>query len=317
VGFLRSPLGLFAAIVVVGVVVIAVGLKELGGTSAASSLSATPLSSGQFAQLNEHACVSLRRQLTAATRKKPRTRVEATRSVRRVASILDGLNLELDGRVPPPSEVAPFRSFLGNVQSAERGMNQLDRLTETGQWQQAILLVRSQSWRDIGKRLVPSKVANVHCGRARSTDAILTAMAVRVSGGTSAAAYYFAKPLTLPQLVGALEHMCISSRAQLEQIVAQKPTSLDDAGTRIETLTSLLDGYLLDLRGLTPPPSLATAFEHVLNVIRLEDRYMHNLDELANTGQWGAAEHLVRSRAWQDLLDQLGPPVKPADIRCG
>lgn len=111
--------------------------------------------------------------------------------------------------------------------------------------------------------------------------------------------------------------MCISSRAQLEQIVAQKPTSLDEAGTKIETLTSSLDGYLLDFRGLTPPRSLATPFRHVLNLIRIEDRDMHNLSELANTGQWGAAGRLIRSRAWQEMLHRLGPPVAPAHIRCG
>jgi len=44
---------------------------------------------------------------------------------------------------------------------------------------------------------------------------------------------------------------------------------------------------------------------------------MHNLDELGRTGQWRSAERFVRSRRWRDMVDRLGPPVKPADIQCG
>jgi hypothetical protein len=103
---------------------------------------------------------------------------------------------------------------------------------------------------------------------------------------------------------------------RLEQIVAQKPTSLDEVGNKIDTLTSLEDGYLVDLRALTPPHSVAALFQHVLTLIRIEDHGMHNLDELASTGQWAQAAQLVRSRAWHEMLNRLGPPVKPTDVRC-
>ena len=315
--FLRRPLGLFAAIVVIGVILIAVGMKALGGTSGASGYSATPLSRQQFARLGEHACLSLRRQLKAVTDKRPGTLTGAARSVRRTASILDRLNMELDGRVPPPSEVAPFRRLLGSIQTADRAMRRLDRLTETGQWQSATLLARSRSWQDTRKRPRPSaKAADIRCGRARRTDAILTAVAIRVSDGTSAASYYFAKPLSPGQFAHAVVRFCVSARAQLEQIVAQKPSSLPDAAEKIDTLTSSLDSFLADLRGLTPPASFAAAFRHVLVNMQIEDRAMHHLDELGKLEEWRRAEHLVRSRGWKNMLNRFGPPAKPADIRC-
>ena len=205
--FLRRPLGLFAAVVVIGVIVIAVGMKELGGTSA--GYAATPLSSEQFAQLNEHACISLRRQLKAVTRRKPRTFTGAARSVRRTAAILAGLNMELDGKIPPPSEVARFRQLLRNIQTADRAMQQLDRLTGSRQWGRATVLVRSRSWREMRNLRQSATAENLRCGRARRTNAILTAVAMRASGGAAAASYYFAKPLSPAQFVGKLQHMCM------------------------------------------------------------------------------------------------------------
>ena len=312
--FLRTPLGLFAAVVVIGLIVIAVGLKEFGGTSAGHS--AASLSSEQFAQLNEHACISLRRQLKAVTRREPRTLTGAARSVRRTAAILANLNMELDGQIPPAYEVAPFRHFLGNVQTADRAMQQLDRLTESGQWERASLLVRSRWWQEMRKVKRSATAASIRCGRAHRTDAILTAITMRVSGGAAAASYYLAKPLSPAQFGRTLEHICVSARASLEQ-VSRKPTSLDDASSIIDTLTSSLDGYVLELRGLNPPPSLAAPFRHVLGNLQIERRAMHNLDELAGTGQWQRAERLIRSPGWQAMLNRVGPPVKPGDIRCG
>lgn len=319
-GFLRRPLGLFAAIVVIGVVVIAVSMRTFGGTSgaSASAYSATPLSSEQFAQLGEHACLSLSRQLRGVIGTKPRTRGEAAGAVRRVASTLAGLNMELDGQIPPAAEVARFRRLLGRIQTAERATHQLGRLTETGQWQRATVLVRSRSWRIAVKRVTPStKARNTRCGPARGTDAILTAVAIRVSRGTSAASYYFAKPLSPAQFARGVEHICVSARAQLEQIVAQKPASLPDASAKIDTLTSSLDSSLTELHALTPPPAIAVPFRHVLGYLQMEDRAMHNLAELGDTGQWQSAERLVHSRRWHNMAYRFGPPPgTPADIQC-
>ena len=300
---------------VIGVIVIAVGMKELGGTSA--GYAATPLSYAQFAQLNEHACISLRGQLRAVTDRKPRTFAGAARSVRRTAAILAGLNLELDGKIPPPAEVAPFRRLLRNIQTAGRAVRQLDRLTGSRQWGRAAVLVRARSWREMRKLRQSVTAGKIRCGQARSTDTILTAVAVRASDGAAAASYYFAKPLSPAQFAGKLEHICMSARGQLEQITSRKPTSLPDAASIISTLTVSLDGYLEELRGLTPPPSFAAPFRYVLGNLRREQSAMHNLDELASSGQWQRAEALIRSPGWHAMVDRLGPPVTPAGIRCG
>lgn len=50
--------------------------------------------------------------------------------------------------------------------------------------------------------------------------------------------------------------------------------------------------------------------------MQIEDRAMHNLDELGRLGEWQRVERLIHSRAWQNMLKRFGPPVKPADIRC-
>jgi hypothetical protein len=306
---------LFATLVDIGVIVIVAGMNGFGGTSPGHA--ATPLSSEQFAQLNEHACLSLRRQLKAVTHRKPRTFKDAARSVRRTAAILAGLNFELDGQIPPPSEVPRFRQLLRTIQTADRALQQLDRLTGSGQWERATLLVRARSWRALRKLRQSATAETIRCGRARRTDAILNAVAIRASRGAAAASYYFAKPLSPAQFAGKLRHMCVSARAQLEDIVSRKPTSLEDASSVIDRLTSSLDEYVLELRGLTPPRSFAAPFRYVLANLQRERRAMHNLDELAATGQWRRAAALIRSPAWHAMLNRLGPPVKPADIRCG
>jgi hypothetical protein len=293
-------------------------MKAFGGTSGASGYSATPLSRAQFARVGEHACVSLRQQLKAATRNKPGNLTAAARSVRRITSIVDRVRTELYGVIPPPTAGVTFRHLLGDMDTADRALHRLNGLTETGQWQRATLLVRSRGWQDIDKRLGPStNLADIRCGRARSTSAILTAVSTRASAGTSAASYYFAKPLTAAQLARATERICVSARARLEQIVAQKPQSLTDAATTVEKLTSSLDSFVTQLRALTPPPSLAAPWQRLLGNLQIEDRALHNLDELGRLGEWSRALHLVRSRWWQHMAKRFGPPVRPSDIRCG
>ena len=315
---LRRPLGVFAVVVVVGVVAIALGMKAFAGSSGDSGYSATPLSQAQFARLGQNACVSLGRQLKAATGRKPRNLAAARRSVRRVASILDGVNMELDGRVPPASEVAPFRRFLAHLQSADRAMHRLDRLIETGQLHSAALLVRSRWWHDIGKRLAPSpRPGHAGCSRARHPGAILIAVGARVSGATSAAAYYFAKPLSPAQFVDAVERICVSLRGRLKATIAQKPSNVTEAATLVHNLTSLLDGFLMQLRALNPPPSVAVPFRRVLRAAQADDDALHSLDQLGRLGQWERAARLVRSRWWQHMENRSEPSAGPASIDCG
>jgi len=315
--FLRRPLGLFAAIVVIGVVLIALGMKAFGGTSAAPLYSATPLSPARFAHLGENACVSLQRQLEEATGREPRNLTDAAGSVRRVASILDRLNLELDARVPPASEVVPFRRLLGNIQAADRAVHSLDRLTGSGQWQSATLLVRSRGWQDIGKHFGASaRLGHIRC-RARRTQAMLTAIRVRVARGTSAVSYYFAKPLSPAQFGHAVERICVSFRGRLENVTAEKPTNVTEAAQLVDNVTTLLDSFVSEIRDLTPPPPVAVSYRRVLGQIQTADRAAHSVDQLEKLGQWQRAARLVRSRWWKNIWSQFGPSVPPADIRCG
>lgn len=196
-------------------------------------------------------------------------------------------------------------------------MQQLDRLTATGQRQRAILLVRSPGWRQIRTRPSASAAAT-RCGRARPTDKLLTAVALRVSRGAAAATYWFAKPLSPAQDVSGLQHLCVSTRALLEQIDAAKPASLADVSNIITTLTSTLDSGVLEFRALTPPPAIAVPARILLRKVYREQRDMHNLDGLAQTGQWPQAGRLIRSREWRAMAGAFGPPVKrAADINCG
>jgi hypothetical protein len=315
--FLRRPLGLFAAIVVIGVALIALGMKAFGGTSSAPLYSATPLSPAQFSHLGQNACVSLQRQLKAATGRGPGNLTDAARSVRTVASTLDRLNLELDARIPPASEVIPFRRLLGNIRAADRALHSLDRLTGSGQWQRATLLVRSRGWQDIGKQLGPSaRLGHTRC-RAHRTQAILTAIRVRVARGTSAASYYFAKPLSPAHFVHAVERICVSFRGRLENVTAERPTNVTEAAQVVDNLTTLFDSFVTEIRGLTPPPPVAVSYRRVLGQIQTADRAAHSVDQLEKLGQWQRAARLVRSRWWKNIWSQFGPPVAPADIRCG
>jgi hypothetical protein len=312
--FLRRPLRLFAAIVVIGAVGIGVAMTALGGTST-PLYSATPLTSAQFAQLNQNACTSALRQLKAATARKPKNFTHAAESVARISSTLNALNLNLDGRVPPPSEVASFKSFLGRLQVAVRAVNHLNRLTGAEQWRSAALLVRSLGWRDALKQLGSSaRPGHLRCDGARSPAAILTA----VAAGTSAASSYFAKPLTRAQFIRTIERGCESVRGGLEAVTAERPANLEEAAQKVHALTVLLDGYLQRLRGLTPPPSVAVGFQRVLRLGERVDRAMHSLDQLGTLGEWRRAIRLVNSRWWTELGEQLGrTPDSAADIQCG
>jgi hypothetical protein len=231
---------------------------------------------------------------------------------------VDRVRSRLYGVIPLPAAGVAFRRLLGDMDTADRALHRLDRLTETGQWQRATLLVRSRGWQDIGKRLGPStKPADIRCGRARSTSAVLTAVSARAFASTSEASYYFAKPLTPAQLARATERICVAARAQLEQIVAQKPQSPTEAAAAVRRLTSSLDTFLGQLRALTPPRSLAAPWQRLLGNLQIEDRALHNLDELGRLGEWNRALHLVRSRWWHHMANRFGPPIRPSDIRCG
>ena len=150
---------------VVGLIVIAVGMKASGGTSGGLRYSATPLSPAQFARAGERICVSLRRQLQAVVAKKPKNLRQVTQYVHRLTSIFDRLRTGLYGLIPPPVAAVPFRRLLGKLDTADRALHRLDHLTETRQWRRVVLLVRSRWWKNVGKQLgPPTKPGEIRCG---------------------------------------------------------------------------------------------------------------------------------------------------------
>jgi hypothetical protein len=316
--FLRRPLGLFAAIVVVGLIVIAVGMTAFGGTSGGSSYSVTALSPAQFARAGEHACLSLRRQLKPVVGKERRSLRARAQSIRLITATFDRLTADLYGVVAPASDAASFRRLLASLKAADLGLHRLDHFAGTGQWQSAAVFVRSTEWKDIGKQLgPPAKRVDLRCNGARRTSAVLRAVRARASSGTSAATQYSATPLTPAQFARLGERVCVYLRGRLGPVVAQKPESQTEAAQLIGRLTSIVDGVITQLNGVVPPPSAAAPFRRLLGNLEAADGGLHRLNELTETGQWQRAALLVRSEWWKELGQRLGPEVAPGDMRCG
>jgi hypothetical protein len=169
--FFRKPLGLFAAIVVVGLIVIAAAMSAFGGTSGGSYHAARPLSPAQFNRAGVRICLALRPQVRWLATHKPKNLREVTRYVARGTSLFDRLTTEVSGLVPPPSKAALVRRLGRVLEVADRAVHRLDHLTETRQWRQAVLLVRSKWWKRIGRRLgSPTKPKDTHCGNPWGTS---------------------------------------------------------------------------------------------------------------------------------------------------
>jgi hypothetical protein len=168
--FLRRPLGIFAAILVVGFALIALGMEVSGGTSGGSPRSAAPLSPAEFQRTGERICLSLRSQLRWLAAHKPTSLRQVTRFIARGTSVFDGLTAKVDRLVPPPAAAASIRRLRTNLGVADRALHHLDHLTETHQWRRAVLLVRSRWWKNIGKRFgPPTKLKNMDCGQGGRT----------------------------------------------------------------------------------------------------------------------------------------------------
>lgn len=145
---LRRPLVLFAAILLVGLAVLAIGMKATGGNPGLPN--AKPLSPRQFRRANQHICLFVRGQLESlVARGKPRNLRQAATYLRRAVSIFDQLRTDYYGLVPPRSDAAAFRRLLRHLDVADRAMHRLNHLSETRQWRSLVLLVRSRWFRNI------------------------------------------------------------------------------------------------------------------------------------------------------------------------
>ena len=170
--FLRRPLGVFSAALVVGAALLTVGMTAFGGTSGSSYHSPTPLTREQFRRAGERIGLSVCLQLKPIVNRKPRTLREFTRGVRRITAIFDGLQVKLYGLVPPPSMAASFQRLRNDFDALIGAVHRLDHLAETRQWRRFVLLARSKWFKDIARRFGPIKhVGKLRCGRPSYTIA--------------------------------------------------------------------------------------------------------------------------------------------------
>jgi hypothetical protein len=174
--FFRSPLGILVAVLVVGLAVIALGMKAFGGTPGDTfgglPPPPTPLSRAQFKRAGQRICLSLRPQLRWLANNKPRKLRQLPNYIARDTSIVDRLTAELDRLVPPPSAAASFRHLRRNLGVVDRAMHRLNHLTQTHQWRRGYLLVHSRWWKKMEKRLGPYRpLKDIRCGQASHTSA--------------------------------------------------------------------------------------------------------------------------------------------------
>lgn len=171
--FFRRPLGVFTAVLVVGLVVIAAAMSAFGGTSGGSYQVAGPLSPAQFRRASVRICLSFRSLDKAIIANgKVRNLREATRFFHKFTPRFDHLTADVDGLVPPASAAASFRRLRTNLDAANRALDRLDHLAETHQWRRFVLFARSRSYKNTFKRLgPPTKLRDITCGQASHTAA--------------------------------------------------------------------------------------------------------------------------------------------------
>lgn len=170
--FLRKPLGLFAATLVVGFAVMAVGMEAFGGGSGGAApppRPPVPLTKAQFKRAGVRICLSLRPQLTwvvGLPKHKPRNLREVTSDSRRLTSIVDRLTTDLNGLVPPRSVAARYQHLLRKFDTLDRALHRFNHLAETHQWRQLALLARSRWWKNLGKLFGPPRTSGpIRCRR--------------------------------------------------------------------------------------------------------------------------------------------------------
>jgi hypothetical protein len=151
--FFRKPLGLFTAIVAIGLIVIVAAMSAFGGTSSTAAgppRAPTPLTRAQFKHAELHMCLDFRSRFGwFVKRKKPTTLREVETWSRRLTSMTDRLTTQVKGLTPPPSAAASYNRFRRGVSTLDRDVDRLNHLAQTHQWRQLLLLVRSRWWKKV------------------------------------------------------------------------------------------------------------------------------------------------------------------------
>ena len=174
--FLRKPLGLFAATLVVGFAVIAVGMMALGGTSGSAGPSPTPqlpaaVEKARFQHAAMHICLSSRSLVKGViARGKPHSLREATSDFHWMTPRFDSLTREVDALVLPTAAgktAAALERLRRKLDQFDRALDHLDHFAETRQWRRFVLLARSPGFRRLGNQFGSHrKLRNIRCSRA-------------------------------------------------------------------------------------------------------------------------------------------------------
>lgn len=171
--FFRKPLGVFTAVVVVGLVLILAGMSAFGGTSGPAAGS-TPklLTPAQFRQAGEHIGRSICLQLKPIVNKKPHSLRDVSSGMRRISAVFDRLTRAINRLLPPPSAQAQIQHLRTNLGVADGAIRRAAHLAETHQWRRFVLFVRSPYFKRIGRRFGPVHKGKLRCsGRADLTTA--------------------------------------------------------------------------------------------------------------------------------------------------
>jgi hypothetical protein len=171
--FFRRPLGLFVAIVVVGIILIGVGMTAFGGTSSPSAGSyhaPKPLTPAQFRRAGVRVCLSARSLARAIkVNGKARNLRDVRKDFRMFTPRFDRLIGEFDGLVPPRSAASSFRRMRRMLDAVNRDWDQLDHFAATGQWRRFVLFARSTFRKDIRRLGPPTRLRDIHCGQVSHT----------------------------------------------------------------------------------------------------------------------------------------------------
>jgi hypothetical protein len=163
----------FVAVVVVGLILIAVGMTAFGGTSSSAAggyHAPKPLTPAPFRRAGVRLCLSFRSLAKAVKANgKVHSLREATRFFRKFTPRFDRLTAELEGLVPPRSAAASFRRMSRRIDAVRGDMDQVDHFSETGQWRRFVLFARSTFRKDIKRLGPPTKLRDIHCGEVSHT----------------------------------------------------------------------------------------------------------------------------------------------------
>jgi hypothetical protein len=140
------PLAIFGAVVVVGVVLIAAGLRLTDHPASATppprTASPTPLSHAQFVRAANAICRRSSRKGKAIFKKKAKSLTMIARQVRIAVPLFDSEAAALRALAPPSRDAAAWRRLLKHLGQDERQFHAIRHAFETRQWIRGAAIAR-------------------------------------------------------------------------------------------------------------------------------------------------------------------------------